>query len=305
MVKKPKVIVIVGPTSSGKSGLAVELAKRFNGEIISADSRQVYKGLDIGSGKITKHEMKEVSHYLLDVASPKTPPTGGFTVSKYKALAMRAINKIIKKNKIPIICGGTGLYIDSFIYNWPIPEVNANAKLRAKLNLQSAEKLFNTLQKLDPDRARNIDKHNKMRLIRAIEIIKTTGAPVPYFKPHESKTSSYEILKIGLQPKELILKERIKTRLLKRIKAGMIREVKNLKESGVSSKKLESFGLEYRYVNRYLEGQMSKNQMVEELTSEINHYAKRQMTWFKRDKNTIWLDVPQKAFSKVQDFLYL
>ncbi len=305
MVKKHKVIVIVGPTSSGKSDLAVKLARRFNGEIISADSRQVYKGLDIGSGKITRHEMNGVPHYLLDVASPKTPPAGGFTVSKYKSLAVRAINKIIKKNKVPIICGGTGLYIDAVIYNWPIPEVKADAKLRAKLHLQSAEKLFKTLQKIDPERAKNIDKHNKVRLVRAIEIIKTTGASIPYFKPHESKTSAHEILKIGLRLKESTLKEKIKTRLLKRIKAGMINEVKNLKKSGVTSKRLESFGLEYRYVNRYLGGYISKNQMITELTNEIYHYAKRQMTWFNRDKNTIWLNVPEKAFSKVQDFLYL
>ncbi len=319
-VKKPKIIVIVGPTSSGKSDLAVKIARRFsargplrrsfseasgpasdwNGaEIISADSRQVYKGLDIGSGKITKHEMKRVPHYLLDVASPKST----FTVSKYKVLAAKAINKIIKRGNVPIICGGTGLYVDALIYNWSIPSVKANTRLRAKLHLQSTEELFKTLQKLDPDRAKNIDKHNKVRLIRALEIIKTTGTSVPYFQPFDTKTSPYEILKIGLLPKEVLLKKKIRTRLLKRIKAGMIREVKNLKKIGVSSKKLESFGLEYRYVNRYLEGQINKDQMVEELTRQINHYAKRQMTWFKRDKNTIWLDAPGKAFSKVQDFL--
>jgi tRNA dimethylallyltransferase len=301
LISKPKIIAVVGPTSSGKSDLAVELARRFNGEIVSADSRQVYKGLNIGSGKITKREMKGVPHYLLDVASPKST----FTVSKYKALAARAIKKIVKRSKVPIICGGTGFYVDALIYNWPIPEVKTNTKLRAKLHLQSAEKLFKTLQKLDPERAKNIDKHNKVRLVRAIEIIKTTGASIPYFKPYESKTSVYEILKIGLRPKDKLLKGKIKTRLLKRIRIGMINEVKNLKENGVSSKKLESFGLEHRYVNRYLEGYLSKDRMVTELTNEIYHYAKRQMTWFKRDKSTIWIDTPRKAFSKVQDFLYL
>lgn len=298
---KSKLIVIVGPTSSGKSDLSIKLARCFNGEVVSADSRQVYRGLDIGSGKITKREMKGVPHHLLDVASPKST----FTVSKYKVLATKAINKIIKRSKVPIICGGTGFYVDSLLYNWPIPEVKADSKLRASLQRQSTEKLFKTLQKLDPERAKNIDKHNKLRLVRALEIIKTTGRPVPNFQPFDLKASSYDTLKIGLYVKNALLKKKIKTRLLKRIKTGIVKEVKGLKSSGVSSKKLESFGLEYRYVNRYLEGQMSKGQMMEKLTNEINHYAKRQMTWFKRDKNTIWLSAPGKAFSKVQDFLSL
>lgn len=302
---------MVGPTSSGKSDLAVELALRLGSgqakklfgirgaEIISADSRQVYKGLDIGSGKITKQEMKGIPHHLLDVAKPESI----FTVSKYKKEATKAINKIIKKNKIPIICGGTGFYVDSFLYNWPIPEIKTDNKLRASLRRQSTEKLFKTLQKLDPERAKNIDKHNKLRLVRALEIIKTTGSPVPYFQPFDTKTSPYDILKIGLYSKDELLKSKIKTRLLKRIRIGMIREVKNLKENGVSSKKLESLGLEYRYVNRYLEGQMNKDQMVEKLTNEINHYAKRQMTWFKRDKNTIWIDSKEKAMKSVRLFV--
>lgn len=301
---KPRIIAVVGPTSSGKSDLAVELARRFNGEVVSADSRQVYKGLDIGSGKITRREMKGVPHYLLDVASPKAPLAGGFTVSRYKKEATRAINKIIKRGKVPILCGGTGFYIDSLLYAWPIPEVKADNKLRARLHQQSNEKLFKTLQKLDPVRAKSIDRHNKLRLVRALEITKITGNPVPHFQLFNLKTSPYQILKIGLYPKNELLKK-IKTRLLKRIRAGMVKEVKNLKASGVSSKKLESFGLEYRYVNRYLEGNLTKDLMVSELTASINHYAKRQMTWFKRDKNTIWLDAPEKAFSKVQDFLSL
>ena len=153
------------------------------------------------------------------------------------------------------------------------------------------------------NRAKNIDRFNKLRLVRALEIIKTTGSPIPYFQLFDLNASPYEILKIGLRPKTKLLKEKIRNRLLKMIKAGMVREVRNLIKNGVNSKRLESFGLEYRYVNRYLEGRISKNEMVEELTSQINHYAKRQMTWFKRDKNTIWLDAPGASFSKVRDFL--
>ena len=176
---RPKIIVVLGQTASGKSEFAVKLAKKFNppvgGEIISADSRQVYKGLDIGSGKIIKKEMKGVPHHLLDITSPKRT----FTVYQYQKLAKKALKDIIKRGKIPIICGGTGLYIDSIIYGIKFPEVPPNPKLRKKLEKRTTEELFKQLQKLDPRRAQNIDKYNRRRLIRALEIIITTSKPVP------------------------------------------------------------------------------------------------------------------------------
>ncbi len=202
-LSKPKIIVIPGPTASGKSNLAVKLAKKFNGEIISADSRQVYKGLDIGSGKITKKEMRGVPHYLLDVASPKRT----FTVSQYQKLAKKALEKILAKNKLPIVCGGTGFYIDALIYNYNLPAIPPQPKLRKQLEQKSTEELFEQLKKIDLKRAENIDKNNRRRIIRALEIIFVTKRPVPVLNTItrdsaitcDSKISSYEILKIGIR----------------------------------------------------------------------------------------------------------
>ena len=284
---KPFVIAVVGPTASGKSDLAVRLAKKFNGEVISADSRQIYKGLDIGSGKITKKEMKGVPHYLLDVASPKRV----FTVSQYQKLGQKAIKDILKRGKLPIICGGTGFYIDALVSNLKFPEVPPQKELRKKLEKESIESLFKKLKKLDPRRAKNIDRHNKRRLVRALEIILTTKQPVPLATTMHS-SSQYNVLKIGIKKEPEELKKLIHKRLIKRLKQGMIKEVENLHRppagGGLSWKRLDDLGLEYRYVSRYLRGLISKEEMIEKLETEIRRYAKRQMTWLRRDKNVIW-----------------
>ncbi len=286
---KPKIIVILGPTASGKSDLAVKIAKRFNGEIISADSRQVYKRLNIGSGKITKREMKGIPHYLLDIASPRKT----FTVSQYQKLAKAAIKKILKKNKMPIICGGTGFYIDTLIHNYQLPTVPPQPKLRKQLEKKPNKELFQQLKKLDPRRAKNIDRHNKRRLVRALEIILITNKPIPLIgtitrdsankKPIQSP---YQILKIGIKKSPEELKKLIAERLKKRLRQGLIKEVENLHNppagGGLSWQRLDNLGLEYRYVSRYLRGLISKKEMIGTLEKEIYRYAKRQMTWFKR-----------------------
>jgi len=307
---KPKIIVILGPTATGKSDIAVTIAKKFNGEIVSADSRQVYKGMDLGSGKITKKEMASVPHHLLDVVNPKT----FFSVVKYKELAEKAIEKIVSKNKIPIICGGTGFYIDSIVKNISLPEVKLNKKLRQKLEKYSAEKLFDMLKKLSPSRAKNIDNHNKVRLIRAIEIAKALGN-VPGVKNGQSK---YDFIFIGLDTDDSILKKRISIRLFARIRAGMINEIRKLHEQGVSWKRLESFGLEYRQTALFLQKKISKDQMIENLKTEIWHFVKRQRTWFKRNKNIKWFtptpispknnknergDIHKRIFSEINTLL--
>jgi len=298
-----KIIVILGPTASGKSDLAIKLAKKINGEIISADSRQVYKGLDIGSGKITEKEMMDIPHHLLDVASPKRT----FTVAQYQKLAKKAIKKILAKNKIPIICGGTGFYINSLLYDYHLPQVPPQPNLRKQLEKKSAEKLFKQLKKLDPRRAKNIDRHNQRRLIRALEIILTTRKPVPSLTilrgRSSGKDSGFNFLKIGLKKSPEELKKLIKKRLEKRLKQGLINEVKNLKDAGLSWQRLDNFGLEYRYVSRYLRGFMNKKEMIDLLLKESWQYAKRQMTWFKKDEKIIWISSPQKAFAICQDFL--
>jgi tRNA dimethylallyltransferase len=280
---KKKVIVILGPTATGKSDLAVLLAKIYNGEIISADSRQVYKGMDIGTGKVTKKEMGGVPHYLLDVASPKK----FFTVSDYKKLANEAVEKILAKNKLPILCGGTGLYIQSIVDDLVVPEVPPDIKLRKELEKKSTDELFSELERLDTRRAKNIDKNNPVRLIRAIEIVKAIGA-VPKLK--FGKNDKYEFLQIGLTLDKEGLEDKIHARLIKRIKCGMIAEVKRLNKSGVSWKRLDDMGLEYRFVASYLRGEMTKDVMIERLEIAIRQYAKRQTTWFKRDKRIKWFN---------------
>ena len=280
-MSKQKIIVILGPTSTGKSNLAVNLAKKFNGEIISADSRQVYRGMDLGTGKITKEEMQGIKHYLLDVAAPTNTK---FNVTKFKTLADKKIVEISKRGKLPILAGGTGFWIDAVTLNQTFPDVKSDSKLRMKL-----------LQKLSPERATNIDSKNKVRLIRAIEIAK--GLKGKKHFPKITSNPKYSVLYIGLDlPTEKLYKN-IDFRLLQRIKKGMLKEITRLHKQGVSWKRLEDFGLEYRYVARFLQKKISKEQMLTELSYAIKHYAKRQRTWFKRNKEIHWLDAGEKNAS--------
>jgi len=275
---KSKVIVILGQTATGKSDLAVKIAKKVNGEIISADSRQVYKGLDIGTGKITQKEMKDVPHYLLDIANPKHR----FTVAEYQKLAISAIADIIKRGKIPIICGGTGFYIDAITKGIIFPEVPPNIKLRKSLEKKSLTELLKILKRLDIKRAKNIDIKNKVRLIRAIEIAKTLGK-VPKVT---EKTPPYKFIKIGLYLPQNKLKNKVEKRVKKMFNpptgGGLLNEIKKLKKSGITEKRLKELGFEYY------------NPTPEKVISETLKYAKRQMTWFNKDKNIYWINSSEK-----------
>ncbi len=279
MISKPKILVILGPTATGKSDLAVELALKLNGEIISADSRQVYKGMDLGSGKITKEEMRGVPHHLLDVADPKK----SFSVGQFQKLGQKKITEILAQNKLPIICGGTGFYIDTLVSGIKLPKVKADKKLRKELEKKSASELLEILKKLDKERAENIDIHNKVRLIRAIEIAASLGKV-----PKLESSQIYEVTYIGLDKPDLELKERIRARLERRLKAGMVAEVKRLHDSGVSYKRLESFGLEYKNCALFLQNKINETQMKENILKESWQYVKRQRTWFKRNKSIVW-----------------
>ncbi len=271
--KLPKIIVVCGPTATGKSDYAVKLAKKIGGEIISADSRQVYKSMDIGSGKITKREMKGIPHYMLDILSPKKTYTAG----QFKIDADKIITEILKRKKVPILCGGTGFYIDTVVKNIVFPNVLPNPKLRKELEKKNLEQLKKILEKLDPKRLKTVDIDNKVRLIRAIEIAKELGKV-----PELISEPKYNAKIIYLDFKDEILKKRIHDRLIKRIKQGMIKEVEKLHKDGVSWKRLFEFGLEYRYVSLFLRGKITKDEMISELENEIWHFVKRQRTWFKK-----------------------
>ncbi len=278
--KRNKVLVIVGPTASGKSDLAVKLAQKFKGEVISADSRQVYKGLNIGTGKITKREMRGVPHHLLDVVEPKRL----FTVADFVKAANQSIDMIYHINHLPIVVGGTGFYIDALAGKIPLPEVPQNKLLRNKLDKLDKKKLFEILRKKDPQRAQTIDQNNKVRLIRALEIIEAMGK-VPK-TAHHSQPTTCNFEYIGLMPDNLEV--RIKARLIKRL-PGMIPEARKLiKLKKLSYRRMNELGLEYRFLAQYLQGKITKEEMVAKLNIAIRQYAKRQMTWFKRNKNIKW-----------------
>jgi len=268
-----KLIVVCGPTATGKSDYAVELAKKIDGEIISADSRQVYKGLNIGSGKITAEEMQGMPHHLLDVADPKDI----FSVTEYQKLALEAIEEILSRGKTPIICGGTGLYIDAVVCGTVFPAVPPNPDLRAQLQELSLEELQQKLSSLDPRRFDLVDQKNKVRLMRAIEIAEALGS-VPETVTNPQHDVEWHYLDLD----DNVLKKRIHDRLMKRLDNGMIEEVETLHKEGVSWERLEALGLEYRYLALYLQDKFTKEDMLTQLEFAIWHYAKRQRTWFKK-----------------------
>lgn len=269
----PKIIVVCGPTATGKSDEAVLLAKKHNGEVISTDSRQIYKGLDIGSGKITKKEMLGVPHHMLDIASPLRT----YSVAQFQKKSEKIIADILRKGKTPIICGGTGFYIDAIIFDKKFPEVKADAVLRKKLSKKSTDELFLELQKKDPRRAKIIDRHNRVRLIRALEIIHALGK-VPAVK----EKVKYDVTWAYLDFPDALLKERIKLRLHKRLKQGMVAEAKKLHTEGLSFSRMERLGLEYKYLALFLQKKISKTELISELENAIWQYVKRQRTWFKK-----------------------
>ena len=302
---KTKILVLVGPTASGKSDLAVELALALNGEIISADSRQVYVGLDIGTGKITREEMRGVPHHLLDVADPRDR----FTALDWKKLAEKAIHDIHARGKLPIICGGTGFYISTLIDDLGFPDVPADTAEQARLEKQTPETLLAELATLDPKRAASIDPKNKRRLARAIVIARALGS-VPAVTHPTDDEQKYDITMIGLSLPDGELKERIHRRLLQRLDAGMIRECerlhapapagtassesKNLAPISLSYERMDELGLEYKYVAQYLQNKVTLAELTDILTAKIWQYARRQKTWFKKDTRIAWFHPREK-----------
>ena len=309
---KDKLVCIVGPTASGKSELAVVIAKKFNGEIISCDSRQIYLRMDIGTGKVpgtwravknhssgfSHYEYKSVVHHCIDYVDPNKQ----YSVAQFTADAQKALADIRSRGKLPILCGGTGQWVDAIAMKKMLPEVKPNVKLRKSLEKLSLDELYEKLKQLDPDRAAVIDWHNPRRLIRALEIVLTTGKPVPVL--NQPSTLYPDVLYIGIYPGQDELYKKIDQRLADRLATGLLTEVENLhKKNGLSWERLESFGLEYKYLALLLQKKLSKQQMLEQLSFAIKHYAKRQMTWFRKNENILWMSDPAEALEPVAKFL--
>ena len=290
----PKLVVLLGTNASGKSELGIQLADCFGGEIISADSRQVYRGLDLGSGKVTPEQARTVPHRLIDVAEVEDY----YSLAQYQQAAYSAIDAITEVGKLPFLVGGTGLYISAIVEGYELVDVPPNEPLRAELESLPLTELVDRLEKADPDAASHIDKKNSRRLIRAIEI----SAAGRTHSAGRQRSPRYNCLQLGVSwPKE-VLEERIERRLHARLTSGMLEEVAGLRNRGVSDTRLEKLGLEYRYITRYLRGDLgSLEELRIQLGIAIRQFAKDQLTWFKRDSRIIWLNTAKDYFQEACD----
>lgn len=286
-----KVIVICGPTASGKTALSIELAKRINGEVVSADSMQIYDEMSIGTAKPDEEEMQGIKHYLIGNVSPTTR----YSVSEYKSDAMNAIEEIINKNKMPIVVGGTGLYVNSLIYGIDYPEVKTDLEYREELEKiakkEGLKHLYEKAMQIDPEAAKNISENDKKRIIRILEIYKETGKTKTQLEIESRKNGvpyDYRVFAINM-PRE-ILYDRINRRVDIMIERGLIDEVKQLYEKYGEELRTAVQGIGYKEVIDYLNGVYSKEEMVEKIKMETRRYAKRQLTWFRKIQDIIWID---------------
>lgn len=290
-----KLIVIAGTNASGKSSLGVQMAARFGGEVISADSRQVFQRLDLGSGKITKEEMNGVPHHLIDVCQPGD----FFSMADFQKLAYEAIDDILSRGKVPFLVGGTGLYVNAVADGYELSDRAPDLALRAHLETFETPRLYEMLLEKLPDT--EIDPKNRNRVMRALERIAADD-----YHPGK-RTPRYETLKIGVSWDRETLKQRIDERLERRLEQGMVKEVEDLLKDGCSEEFLMKLGLEYRYLTRYIKGEMGYDQMVLELGNAIKKFAKRQVTWFKKDQDIHWLNMHQipaeEAAELIETFL--
>ena len=286
---KPKVIVICGPTASGKTALSIELAKKINGEIISSDSMQIYKDMDIGTAKPSKGEMQGIKHYMLDLVEPDKR----YSVADFKKDAEKAIEDILTKGKVPIVVGGTGLYVDSLIYGIEYQELQFDEKYRKELEErvfnEGLEILYNEAKQIDPQAMEKISHNDKKRILRVLEIYKATGKTKTEQEAESRKNGvkyDYKVFAINMDREKLY--ERINKRVDIMIEQGLIQEVENLlKKYTVFPTSMQ--GLGYKEVVEYLQGNISKEEMIEKIKMETRRYAKRQITWFKKNKETIWI----------------
>lgn len=300
MKDKDNLFILIGPTAIGKTALSIELAKRMNGEIISADSMQIYKYMNIGSAKITKEEMEDIPHHLIDIVFPDED----FTVADYKDSAIKLIKNINSRGKLPIVAGGTGLYINSLVYNLNFTQVEPNEEIRAKLeslgDKYGNEYLHQELEKIDIESAKKISINDRKRIIRAIEIFKMTGKPMSeHNKNFRRPIEDYNLVMVGLNMDRKELYNRINLRVDIMIEEGLIEEVRNLLKMGYNKELVSMQGIGYKEIVMYLEGIISLEESVGLIKQGTRNYAKRQLTWFRRDNRIKWVNVDE--FSNLND----
>ena len=286
-----KVIVICGPTASGKTALSIELANKINGEIVSADSMQIYKEMNVGTAKPSKEEMQGIKHYLIDCVEP----TRRYSVSDFKNDAIKAIEKILEDRKNPIVVGGTGLYVNSLIYGIDYPEINTDFEYRKKLEeraeREGLEKLYEEAYKIDEEAMKSISHNDKKRILRVLEIFKETGKTKTQVEIESKKNGiKYDNRVFAIDMPRDVLYERINKRVDLMLENGLIEEVKNIYEKYGKELITSIQAIGYKEVIEYLEGRYSKEEMIEKIKMETRRYAKRQITWFKKIDNIIWLD---------------
>jgi len=301
-MRKPKLIIITGPTASGKSELGIKLAKKFNGEIVSADSRQIYWGMDIGTGKTQNQE--SIPHHGIDIADPAEE----FTVAQYQKFAVEKIQEIHTRGKTPFLVGGTGLYIQSIVDNLEIPKVPPSKALREKLEKKSEKELWEDLQRMDPKTAETLDSKNKQRLIRALEVKLLSG--ISFVSAKKIKEPYFDNLQIAIKiPREKLYKN-IDRRVEQMIEQGLEEEVKSLSEElsqKIPEEKIWSLsslsGIGYFEFKKYFENKIDLEEVVRLIKLHSRQYARRQMTWFKRDKRIHWIEGFQTAEKLISEFL--
>lgn len=300
-----QVIVIAGPTASGKSKLAVELAKTINGEIISADSMQIYKDMDIGTAKVTKEEMEGIPHYMIDIVSPEER----YSVSDFKKQAEMYIEKILAKGKIPIIVGGTGLYIDSLIYGIEFQEQEIDEEYRNEMNdiaeREGLNKLYELAMKIDSEATKKISSNDKKRIIRILEIYHSTGKTKTQMeKESRKKGVKYNYKVFALNMERDLLYNRINQRVDKMIAQGLVEEVKTILNK-YSNFPTAMQGLGYKEIIKYLNGENTIEEAVEIIKQESRHYAKRQLTWFRKNKEVIWLQANNDSKENINNIMLI
>lgn len=294
-----KLIVLTGPTAVGKTELSINLAKAVNGEIISADSIQVYKGMDVGSAKITSDEMQGINHYLIDILEPAEE----FNIHLFKTLTLKAMDEIYAKDKIPIIVGGTGFYIQSVIYDIDFCDTEADNSYRESLETIAKNKgnlyLHEMLRKVDDKSANDIHPNNVKRVIRALEYYNQTGQPISEHNTVQKNNSSpYNFAYFVLNDKRELLYERINKRVDNMVENGLIQEVKKLLNSGCNKDMVSMQGIGYKEVVEYLEGKLSLDETKELIKKNTRHFAKRQLTWFRREKEVDMINIDQFNYDK-------